>query len=514
MNFFSSGKNNQHSGRLTFPLLSTLLSVMVLTLIGGCSEQKAEEEQSVENKVVETKPLNVLFILTDDQAPDTVSAFGNKNINTPSLDSLANQGMRFSHVFNQGAWSGAVCLPSRQMINTGRHLYRTGLDARGVNDPRFAAKHATFGETFKNSGYDTFQTGKWHLSMDVWRRSFTHGKAIHKNGMSRHEKGGHWDAEFTDFDSTKPENQAFTDYKGGKHTSEVVANAAVDFLAKRNDNSKPFMMYVGFLAPHDPLHAPDEYLARYPENKIQLPKNFKKYHPFDQGDYYLRDEVLAGFPRSSKEIKGKISKYYAMIEHTDEQIGRILKQLEQSGQAENTLIIYTSDHGLAMGKHGLMGKQNQYDHSVRAPFIVKGPNIPEGTTATGMFYLNSVFPTAAELANIEIPASVDAPSIVPLIKGEKDVAYNTVYGAYRHFQRMVRSQDYKLIYYPMIKRTQLFDMKADPLEMHDLSKIPKYQQQIQTMMAELQEWKTVVEDPLELDAPEASYAAFLELTWD
>jgi len=485
-------------------LTSLLLLAVFLSLIISCQNKNTKQ----------SKPLNVLFILTDDQAPDTVSAFGNKNINTPSLDTLAQKGMRFSHVFNQGAWSGAVCLPSRQMINTGRHLYRTGLDARGTNDPAYTAKHVTFGETFKNAGYDTFQTGKWHLSMDVWRRSFSHGIAIHKNGMSRHEKGGHWDAEFTNFDSSKPKGEDFIDYKGGKHTSEVVADAAVDFITQRNNSDKPFMMYVGFLAPHDPLHAPDDYLARYPEDKIKLPKNYLKYHPFDQGDYYLRDEVLAGFPRSGKAIKSKISKYYAMIEHTDAQIGRILKQLEVSGQADNTLIIYTSDHGLAMGRHGLMGKQNQYDHSVRAPFIVKGPSVPAGKTATGMFYLNSVFPTAAELAGLTIPNSVDAPSIVPLIKGEKDTQYDTIYGAYRHFQRMVRSQNYKLIYYPMIKRTQLFDMKADPLEMHDLSELPQYQQQIQTMMIELENWKSIVDDPLDLNAPEASYDAFLKLTWD
>jgi arylsulfatase A-like enzyme len=480
------------------------MSICLLTLLSGCNEQE----------IAEKKSLNVLFILTDDQAPDTVSAFGNTEINTPNIDSLAKDGMRFSHVFNQGAWSGAVCLPSRQMINTGRHLYRTGLDARGVNDPAFVAKHATFGETFKKSGYDTFQTGKWHLSLDVWRRSFTHGKAIHENGMSRHEKGGHWDAEFTDFDANKTGDKAFTRYKGGKHTSEVVADAAVDFIANRDENSKPFMMYVGFLAPHDPLHAPDEYLARYPRDKMKLPENFAAYHPFDQGDYYLRDEVLAGFPRSGKDIKDKISKYYAMIEHTDAQIGRIMAQLEASGQAENTVVIYTADHGLAMGRHGLMGKQNQYDHSVRAPFIVKGPNVPAGKTAPGMFYLNSVFPTAVELAGLDIPNSVDAPSIVPLIKGEKEAVYETIYGAYRHFQRMVRSQDYKLIYYPMIKKTQLFDMKADPLEMHNLSEQPQHQTRIKNMMMVLDDWQKIVDDPLDLNEPEASYDAFLKLTWD
>jgi len=496
-----------NNSRFKIHKLATINKLILLVLaclqINACS-----------NNIPDEKPLNILFILTDDQAPDTVSAFGNNNINTPSIDSLADQGMRFSHVFNQGAWSGAVCLPSRQMINTGRNLYRTGLDARGVNDPAFVAKHQTFGETFKSSGYDTFQTGKWHLSTEVWQRSFTHGKAIHENGMSRHEKGGHWDAEFTDYDPTKTGAEAFIHYKGGKHTSEVIADAAVDFLADRDNNSKPFMMYVGFLAPHDPLHAPDEYLARYPESQIKLPENFLPFHSFDQGDYYLRDEVLAGFPRSKKSIQDKISKYYAMIEHTDAQIGRILQKLEESGQADNTLIIYTSDHGLAMGRHGLMGKQNQYDHSVRAPFIVKGPNIPKGETATGMFYLNSVFPTAAELAGLDIPKSVDAPSIVPLINGKKDVVYENIYGAYRHFQRMVRSQDFKLIYYPMIKRTQLFDMKADPLEMHDLSNQPQYQQQIKAMMTQLEDWKKVVDDPLDLNAPEASYDAFLRLTWD
>jgi len=510
MNFINTRMN--HSQLST--LACCLFALLLISILQGCSESEAIKNRALLNNTQENKKLNILFILTDDQAPDTVAAFGNKNINTPNLDSLAKQGMRFSHVFNQGAWSGAVCLPSRQMINTGRHLYRTGLDARGVKDAKFVAKHTTFGETFKKSGYDTFQTGKWHLSMDVWRRSFTHGIAIHKNGMSRHEKGGHWDADFTKFDRSKSGDNAFVDYKGGKHTSEVIADAAVNFLAKRNPNDKPFMMYVGFLAPHDPLHAPDEFLEKYPKNKMKLPENFSEYHTFDQGDYYLRDEVLAGFPRSPKEIKDKISKYYAMIDHTDAQIGRIIKQLEDSGQADNTVIIYTSDHGLAMGRHGLMGKQNQYDHSVRAPFIVKGPNIPVGKTATGMFYLNSVFPTAVELAGLDIPSSVDAPSIVPLINGEKDVAYKTIYGAYRHFQRMVRSQDYKLIYYPMIKRTQLFDMKNDPLEMHDLSNKPEYKLKIQTMLVELEEWKKVVDDPLNLDAPEASYAAFLELTWD
>lgn len=456
---------------------------------------------------------NVVFILTDDQAVDSIHTFGNQRISTPNIDALAAEGMKFTHVFNQGAWSGAVCQPSRQMINTGRHLYNTGLDARGTVNPKFRQQHAAMGETFRKAGYDTFQTGKWHLSMDVWKRSFNHGKAIHEDGMSRYEKGGHWAANFSDFDSKQSGDKAFNHYKGKQHSTDVIGGAAVDFLNSRKADDKPFMMYIGFLAPHDPRQAPPEYLKKYPVDSVELPSNFKPFHPFDQGDYYLRDEVLAGFPRNEKVVKEHIADYYAMIEHTDKRIGDILAALEKTGQAKNTLVIFTSDHGLAVGKHGLIGKQNMYDHSVRAPFILRGPGIPKNTSVPGMFYLNSVFPSAVDLAGIAIPKSVQAPSIAPLVRGEKDTVFETIYGSYRHFQRMVRSLDYKMIYYPVIKRTQLFDMQADPEELHDLSDRPEHQQRIKDMMAQLEDWKKIVGDPLINDAPEESYQDFLNLTW-
>ncbi|MEH6550563.1 MAG: sulfatase-like hydrolase/transferase [Pseudomonadales bacterium] len=488
---------------------ATLAAMCSLMAVTACSDPAVDSPA-----VADEQPMNVLFILTDDQAWDTVGALGNSQISTPAMDSLVEQGMNFSYVFNQGAWSGAVCLPSRQMINTGRHLYRTGLDARGKNDARHVAKYPVFGETFLNNGYDTFQSGKWHLNMDVWKRSFNHGVAIHKAGMSRHEKGGQWQANFTDFDPAGKGKKAFLDYQADKHSSEVIADAAVDFIGARNVAEKPFMMYVAFLAPHDPRQAPQEFLDKYPPDSIQVPAAYLPYHPFDQGDYYLRDEVLAGFPRGKKVVQENISDYYAMIEHMDGQIGRILAALEASGKADNTLVIFTSDHGLAVGKHGLMGKQNQYDHSVRAPFVVKGPGVPAGKTVAGMFYLNSVFPTAVEMAGLKIPDSVDAPSIVPLIKGQKQAMFDTVYGGYRHFQRMLRSQDYKLIYYPMIKRTQLFDLRQDPEELNDVSRLPEHSERIINMMAQLAEWQDIVEDPLDINDPQASYDDFLKLTWN
>lgn len=482
-------------------LLCTLSIVMIGIGLGACTGEDTGSEPE--------RPLNVLFILSDDQAPDTIRAHGNENISTPSLDSLAEDGMSFEFVFNQGSWSGAVCAPSRRMINTGRHLYHTGMDPRRDHQQDYPV----MGETFRAAGYDTFQAGKWHLPMDVWKRSFTHGTAVFKGGMSRWEFGGHLDTTFSNYNPDSTAGDEFTDYKAGKHSSEEIAEAAVDFLNRRNDASSPFMMYVAFLAPHDPRQPTADSVAEYPPEEMKLPANFLKFHPFDQGDYYLRDEVLAGFPRSEKVVRENISDYYAMITHMDMQVGRILAALEESGEADNTLIIFTSDHGLAMGSHGLMGKQNAYDHSVRVPFIVKGPGVPAGTRAPGMFYLNSVFPTAVEMAGLEIPDTVEAPSIAPLIRGEKETAFDSVYGGYRHFQRSLRTLDYKLIYYPMIRRTQLFDLRVDPGETNDLSGDPAEAERITAMMQELEGWKDTIGDPLRNDDPQRSYGAFLGLTW-
>jgi arylsulfatase A-like enzyme len=490
---------------MTLKHLSIPLALAGLLSLSACDAPEATSMSEAGEE-----PLNILFILTDDQAPYTVAAHGYEGISTPVVDSLAESGMSFEYVFNQGSWSGAVCAPSRRMINTGRHLYHTGMDPRKEHQ----ADYPTFGESFRAAGYDTFQTGKWHLPMDVWEKSFSHGRAVFKGGMSRHEKGGHWDATFSNFDATRQGKEKFTDYKAGRHTTEEIAGAAVEFLQGRNDADKPFMMYVAFLAPHDPRQAPQDYLDRYPPKDIAVPENFLPFHSFDQGDYYLRDEVLAGFPRSEKVVRENISDYFAMVTHTDDQIGLILQALEDSGQADNTLVIFTSDHGLAVGRHGLMGKQNHYDHSIRAPFIVKGPGVPHGATVPGMFYLNSVFPTAAELAGLEVPESVQAPSIVPLIEGESDVVYDTIYGSYRHFQRMVRSQDWKLIYYPMIQRTQLFNLAEDPEEMNDLAGDPANADRIAFMMQELEKLKAMVGDPLTNEEPEKSYGDFLNMTWD
>ncbi|WNC72815.1 sulfatase-like hydrolase/transferase [Thalassotalea psychrophila] len=459
------------------------------------------------------KPLNVLFILTDDQAIDTIGAHGNNRISTPNINSLAKKGMSFTHVFNQGSWSPAVCAPSRRMINSGRHIFHTGMGPNNHKQGNDAKDFKMFGETFKEAGYTTFMSGKWHLPMPIFERSFTEGKAVFKGGMAHLKNGGQWQADYVDYNDKAKGDEKYHAYKGDKHSSEMIAEAAMDFLYQQqaaNKKANPFMMYVAFLAPHDPRQSPDSYVARYPGNSINLPISFLPEHPFDQGDHYIRDENLADFPRTPAVVKEFIGEYYAMIEHMDSQIGRVLEALEASGQADNTLIVFTSDHGLAVGKHGLLGKQNQYDHSVRAPFIVKGPNVPQGKTAKGMFYISSAFPTAVDMAGLKIPESVQMPSVAALIRGEKvrgdkDTMFDSIYSSYRHFQRMLRTDDYKLIYYPHLKKTQLFNMQTDPNELVNLADNPEHTKRISAMMVKLESWKQIVADPLDNNDIENSF---------
>jgi choline-sulfatase len=452
---------------------------------------------------------NILFILTDDQSFSALGAAGNSTLKTPNLDKLAAQGTQLTHVFNQGSWSPAVCAPSRAMINTGRNLYSTGMTDKSVNIKE-RPSYPLWGETFRNSGYETFLTGKWHVTRQALLRSFDVGTAIHEGGMTY----DHYNARMVDLDRSS--HTLSKEYPSKIHSSEVIADAAVNYLEKKpSNNDKPFLMYVGFLAPHDARQSPQSYVDKYPKENIPLPAAYKAQNTVDQGDFWVRDEVLLNIPRKKNEVKQFIGEYYAMIEHLDAQIGRILASLKNSPYADNTIIVFTSDHGLAVGKHGLLGKQNQYDHSIRSPFIIAGKGIEKDKKITGNIYLNSIFPTTAELAGIKVPESVQATSFMPLLRKETASMNEYIYGAYRHYQRMVRSDDFKLIYYPVIGATQLFDLKNDPDELHDLSAKPEFRKQLTVMQNELNRLMVDLNDPLNLESPTVSFqqAGFSTAAW-
>tara|TARA_B100000809_G_C15071276_1_gene506118 strand:+ start:312 stop:1106 length:795 start_codon:yes stop_codon:yes gene_type:complete len=242
-------------------------------------------------------------------------------------------------------------------------------------------------------------------------------------------------------------------------------------------------MTIAFNAAHDPKQAPQKYQDMYPYNDIKVPENFMATYPHNFGANKIRDEKLAPFPRTPYSIQVNRSEYYALITHLDAQIGRVLEYLKFTGQAENTVIIFTADHGLAQGNHGLMGKQNQYDASVRVPWIISGPGIPENKKVNTTIYTQDVSATSLEIAGIETPDYIDFNSVLPLINS-KEKADNLIYGSYMNYQRMVRNSNY--IIYPLTGVELLYNIKKDPLEMKDLSKDKK---QLKKMKKALADWK-------------------------
>ena len=496
-------KNSCSKEKLNSLKKSFLVTISVLTLL-NCSVNVRQ------NQI--TDPPNFIFVLTDDQTVNTIRALGNYDINTPNIDRLTKEGTSFTHVFNQGSWSGAVCAPSRKMINTGRHLHRTGYGPKTAKNDQFRSK--MMGEILQEEGYETFITGKWHIDEESLRRSFSMGKSIFmpvRTGMSFEERGGQYSPLVADYDGNDQNPQNFQQRREMKLSSELFADAAIGYLeSKERRNSKPFFIYLSFLTPHDPRQAPPEFINMYPPENIPIPPNMLPEHPFDEGDHNIRDEVLLAFPRTESSIKWYIAQYYAVISHLDAQVGRLLDALDTTGFRDNTYIIFTSDNGIANGQHGLLGKQNQYDHSVRVPFIITGPDIKRGEKKTGMFYIHSVLPTVLDLADVEIPTTVDSKSILPLLRGEKNTVHNAIYGSYKHFQRMVRTETHKLIYYPMLEKYQLFDLQVDPHEINDISKNPENFDIKSTLISELEQLKTLVGDPLKNDQPEESYAHYAE----
>jgi arylsulfatase A-like enzyme len=342
---------------------------------------------------------------------------------------------------------------------------------------------------FRQAGYATHIVGKWHNDRASLNRAFTGGSRVFLGGMADHTRIG-----LQEFDPTgayaKTNERVATGF-----SSELFAEAAIDFL-KGRDKAQPFFLYTAFTAPHDPRTPPQEFLDRYPVAKIRLPRNFQPRHPFDNGEMEVRDEKLLPWPRKPEAVRAELAAYYAMITHLDAQLGRILDALEATGAARNTIIVFAGDNGLAVGQHGLLGKQNLYEHSVRVPLVISGPGVPAGKRRDALCYLLDLFPTLGELANLPVPAGLDGRSLVPVIQGETTQARGHVFAAYRDVQRMVRDDRWKLIHYPKIDRWQLFDLRNDPLERHDLSGETRQPERIGSLRDRLAEWEKSRGNPL------------------
>jgi len=445
------------------------------------------------------EPPNILFIFADDQCFNTIRELGNEEVYTPALDELARRGTVFTTTYNMGGWHGAVCVASRTMLNTGKFLWRA--NALETRLDTLAARGELWSKEMQKLGYDTYMTGKWHVNIQP-PEIFNHVGTV-RGGMpgavpemyDRPLDANDW--EWTPWDT------AFGGFwKGGTHWTEVVANETLGFLDRASGSEKPFMMYVAFNAPHDPRQSPKEYVDMYPLEDVGVPDNFLPEYPHKDEigcSASLRDEKLAPFPRTEYSVKVHRQEYYAIISHLDAQIARILAHLEETGRAENTYIFFTADHGLSVGHHGLIGKQNMYEHSMRPPLIVVGPDVPKGKRKKAAIYLQDIMPTAIEYAGGEVPEWVEFNSLKPLIEEKQTTSsYPEVYGAYMDLQRMIRVDDYKLIVYPKAGVIKLFDLINDPSEKHNLAGATGELDRVRSMFRQLQDLQVQMGDTLDL----------------
>ncbi|MFP4499554.1 MAG: sulfatase-like hydrolase/transferase [Candidatus Hydrogenedentota bacterium] len=439
---------------------------------------------------------NILFIFADDQTYETVHALGCSEIETPNLDRLVRGGTTFTHAYNQGAWHGAVCVASRTMLVTGAFVWDAM--AREPHLGKDAEAERLWPQLLSRAGYETYMSGKWHVKVDP-ARIFDHVRNV-RPGMPNQTEAGYDRPKEGQDDPWKPWDRQHGGYwKGGKHWSEVLGDDGVGFLEQAAGREAPFFMYLAFNAPHDPRQSPKEYVERYPLDGVAVPKDFLPEYPHKEAmgcGENLRDERLAPFPRTPHAVKVHRQEYYAIITHMDAQVGRILDALEASGKADGTVVIFTADHGLACGHHGLMGKQNMFDHSLRAPLMIMGPGIPAGARNSTPVYLQDIMPTALALAGAEVPERVAFRNLLPLIEGARAEQYGAIYGAYMNKQRMVADEGFKLVHYPTIDKTLLFNLENDPDEMHDLADDPEYAEIRTELRAKLDKLQETLGDPL------------------
>lgn len=437
---------------------------------------------------------NVILIVTDDQRPDTIGAAGNTVIRTPNLDRLARQGMLFTRAVSPNP----ICTPARAELMTGCSGFRTGfLDFgdRGAMAPPSWARH------FLQAGYRTGYVGKWHNRGRPSDWGYEESAGLYGSGGGAPTEPA---VDWKGMPVTGYRGWVFQTDDGRKFPERGVglqpdisadfADAALELIEK--SDPRPYFLHINFTAPHDPLLMPSHPPVVYDAGRLPLPENFLPIHPFDHGNFRGRDELLFPFPRDPATVRGGLAVYYAVLSHLDAQIGRILEAVERRDDGAETIVIFTSDHGVAIGSHGLRGKQNMYEHTIGVPLIMAGGPIVKNRTTSAQVYLRDLLPTVCELVGLPAPSGIDGVSFGRVLRGESDTHHEAIFGYFRDRQRMIRRDGWKLIAYPRLPRYQLFHVAEDPLELHDRALDPDCAERFVNLRHQLIQWQHSVGDPL------------------
>ena len=418
------------------------------------------------NILAADKP-NLLHIHADDHRPDGLHALGNKVLQTPNLDTLVASGMTFTHCYTMGSMVGAVCQPSRTMLLTGLSWQR--IPKSNAGDPA-----RTLPKVLSAAGYETFHVGKGGNEYTLGLKAF--------------------DTNLT-LDDRTPELR--------RGSSERHADATIKFL-KGRAKDRPFYIYFAPPVPHDPRVAAPEFRRYYDPAKIPLLPAFMPLHPFDNGEMTVRDEKLAPWPRTPEDTRQQLADYYACVTGLDHHLGRIFAELKASGEWTNTIVVFTGDNGLSLGEHGLFGKQNLYEFGgMHVPFVLAGPGIPKGRSEA-LVYLMDLFPTFCDFAGAQTPDGIEGKNLRPIIEGKSAKVRDVLYTGYRDCQRAIRDDGWKLIRYPLVDRTQLFDLATDPHELNNLAAKPEHAAKLAELTARLEKEMAAYGDkhPLKVSNPQ------------
>ncbi|MCH2592257.1 MAG: sulfatase-like hydrolase/transferase [Pedosphaera sp.] len=434
---------------------------------------------------------NVLFIFTDDQRPDAFGALGNPDIKTPNMDRIINSGFVFNRAYIQGSMTFATCLPSRAMIMSGKPLFRAPLQLdSGVLMP----------QVFQKSGYRTFATGKWHNGESSFEKCFDEAEAVFFGGAARTH-------------INVPVNRMIAGlmvpYDAGEtFSTDLFADAAIEFIEGQSEKEQPFFCYIPFTAPHSPVTPPGKWATMYDPDKITLPPNHAALRPDlvdQQQSTSRRGGGRGGRGRQGGDVspvdraKQRYAAYYGLISHLDHHIGRVLDTLKKTGQAENTIILFATDHGMSMDSHGQSGKHNAYEHTSRVQMVASGAGVPKGSS-DALVYLYDIYPTLCGLTGLPIPDEVEGKSLAKVIHGKQAKVRDHLFTAYMDDQRTIRDDRWKLFYRSKEDRAALYDLKNDPHELNDLAAKPENKDRIAKLKVELAKAQQLYGDTPEVTA--------------
>lgn len=487
------------------------------------------------------KPPNIIFIMSDDHTEQAISCFGSTMINTPNIDRIANEGIRFTNSFV----TNSICAPSRAVMLTGKYSHMNG---KRDNQDEFDSSQETFPKLLQEEGYETAMIGKWHLESEPV--GFDTYQILSDNAG----QGVYYNPNFND-------DGQITQYAG--YATDIITDKAIDFLEQVKDSENPFCLIMNHKAPHRNWMPGPKYLGVFEDVEIPLPETFyddystrelaaladmrvenmylsqdmklhKEYYGEETGTgglasyaAYVGDNWEKEYQSMTEEqrkawdavydpvnkeyaesnlsadelLKWKYQRYMrdylACILSVDESIGKILEYLDENGLTENTIIVYTSDQGFYLGEHGWYDKRWMYEESLRMPLVMRYPAVIPAGQVTDEMVLNLDFaPTFLDLAHIEIPEEIQGKPLRTIISGNNapsDWRTSIYYHYYeyphgwhdvkRHFG--VRTERYKLIDFYNDHYWELFDLKEDPNELNNIYENPEYADVVNELKEEL-----------------------------